>query len=107
MRSRKVKWADRIYSLRNKIMHGEAIKDEDYIFEGKQRHMDIGPMFFILSLKKELNRFLRREHYFDRIEWKRPEAKEKDYEGFVYDDRKMYMYFYRAAGKMRAPRPGT
>lgn len=89
-RSRKVKWADQFYTLRNHIIHGDVIGATNFAFDGKQRHIDITPMFFILGLKKELNRAFRIEKYFDQIVWKGGTNAYGNFTGFFYEDRTLY-----------------
>lgn len=100
VRSCKVKWADRFYVLRNKIIHGDPILPGDYNFENKHRHIDIAPLFFILGIKKELDRAFRRERYFDQIEWTKHPDGITDYEGFFYDNRELYRACHLAALEM-------
>jgi hypothetical protein len=49
-------WAEKFYILRNKIVHGEDVKSEDFIFEKKQRHVEIAPLFFVLAIKKQFEK---------------------------------------------------
>lgn len=48
----KKEWANSFYKLRNKIIHGNEIKKEDYLFKNKQRHLDIAILFFVVGIQK-------------------------------------------------------
>lgn len=84
--SRKVKWADRFYTLRNHIIHGNVVPIEDFYFEKKQRHIDISLLFFVLVIKKLINEKLPRPYYFDSIEWKKTSYAIDDQYGFEFVD---------------------
>lgn len=64
-------WADRFYTLRNHIIHGEVVADGDYVFRGEQHHLVIAPFFFVLSIQRMVNAVhtLRqgRPVFFDRL----------------------------------------
>lgn len=51
-RSLKGIWADRFYTLRNHIIHGEPVANSDYMFLGQQHHLSIAPIFFTLLVKR-------------------------------------------------------
>ena len=85
--TRKVKWADRLYVLRNHIIHGNKVKPIEYSFDGKQRHIDIAMLFFIFLVRAKINKSLRREIFIDRIEWKKyvdNNGDDVEYEGFEF-----------------------
>lgn len=84
--SRKVKWADKFYSLRNHIIHGNVVPIDDFYFERKQRHIDISLLFFILIIKKLINEKLPRPYYFDTIDWKKTNYAIDDKDGFEFVD---------------------
>lgn len=84
--SRKVKWADKFYTLRNHIIHGNIVPIEDFYFERKQRHIDISLLFFILIIKKLINEKLPKPYYFDSIDWKKTEYAIDDQYGFEFVD---------------------
>jgi len=83
-------WADRFFSLRNHIIHGNSPPAKEYIFShrgwSQQRHIDLGLMFFIVLVKRQIEKNL--HHAFsDNIIW-------RDWEdpltgvrriGFLYD----------------------
>lgn len=88
-----VMWVDKFYSLRNKIIHGSQLKDEDFIFRGKQDHFDIALIFFIFGFKKIMSSKSQIKDTIDEVHWKTPEQRDDDwpvYEGFVYDDYDMF-----------------
>lgn len=96
----KVVWADKIFSLRNKIIHGNKIDASEFSFRNKQGHMHISLMFFILLVKKRINKILRKKMFYDTITWKKVEDKFEPHEGFEYDDRELEYQF--CAGLLRA-----
>jgi hypothetical protein len=85
-------WADQFYSLRNKIIHGQRVDDDDFIFKKSQCHYNIAVLFFILLIKKQIEKSLRNKKYncdFE-INWEKwrddisqPEALFN--KGFVYN----------------------
>jgi hypothetical protein len=74
-------WADRFYTLRNHIIHGEKIDKSKLIFK-KQRHQDIALLFFILSVKKLINEIFKKDVFYDQVLWKDGVFKYK--EGGIY-----------------------
>jgi len=88
----KVMWADRFYELRNKIIHGDKMKSDDYNFAKKQRHLDIALLFFAVGLQKIIKEALGISDYTDDVIWqKHVEPGESvdspfNWEGFVYQD---------------------
>jgi hypothetical protein len=92
-RSIKVKWADRFYTLRNHIIHGDEVSLSDFLFES-QRHMDIATMFFILLTKKLLNERFGEKIFYDRITWDRfMDGNGDQKEGFIYHNGGFEKYF--------------
>jgi hypothetical protein len=63
-------WADRFYTLRNHIIHGELVKNKDFVFSG-QRHHDIGLWFFIASVKQMINEQLKKTIFIDTIRYEK------------------------------------
>jgi hypothetical protein len=61
-------WADRFYTLRNHIIHGEVIRNKEYIFSG-QRHYDIALWFFIASVKQLINEGLKSKIFYDVVKF--------------------------------------
>jgi hypothetical protein len=86
----KVMWADKFYTLRNKIIHGSPLKPADFVFCDKQRHFDIAVLFFVLGLKKIMGNTSSVAETADQIVWEKHEDPdgsdgEENYEGFVYE----------------------
>lgn len=88
-KSRKVIWADSYYTLRNHIIHGNQVKLNEFAFKGKQRHLDIGILFFMLLVKKIINEKRKKRIFYDEIEWGKTEDGDDVYEGFIYKDREL------------------
>lgn len=74
------------------IIHGEKVEPNDFLFKGDQRHYDIALLFFILIIKKQIEKILRNKKYCCdyEINWKswkdeisQPELTMKS--GFVYE----------------------
>ncbi len=85
-RSRKAIWADVFYTLRNYIIHGDIVKSEDFIFKGKQQHLDIAVLFLALLVKKLINEKFKKKLFFDEITWGKTNGGHDTYEGFIYKD---------------------
>lgn len=83
----KVIWADKFYTLRNHIIHGEHLSMREFIFQRKQRHLDIGVMFFVLLVKELINEKLRRrsKYFTDNITWTKYFNGYETKEEFVYE----------------------
>jgi hypothetical protein len=83
------KWADSFFTLRNSIIHGDMPKDRDYMFGSWQRHFDIAHYFFVFTMKREVERALRRNIFNDDVVWKTwtddLREKPKKMTGFEYD----------------------
>jgi hypothetical protein len=62
-------WADRFYVLRNRIIHGDVIRPQDYDYTG-QSHVYFAMWFFLLALKGLLNEQWRRRSFHDQIDRK-------------------------------------
>ena len=62
-------WADRFYTLRNHIIHGEQLRNSEFSFFG-QPHYHLGVLFFIASVKKILNDTLGNNIFHDTIRYK-------------------------------------
>jgi hypothetical protein len=63
-------WADRFYTLRNHIIHGERVRQSAYLFRGQQHHLIAAPIFFVLAIKRMLvQRLGGPVALFDRIDW--------------------------------------
>ena len=55
--SQHVIWADRFYTLRNHIIHGENIRKSEFSYR-KQPHFQIGLWFFLIAVKRIINEAL-------------------------------------------------
>ncbi len=64
-------WADTFYVLRNHIIHGANPSEKEFIFNRKQLHTDISLSFFILCIKKLIEKKLRKYPCENEIKWKR------------------------------------
>lgn len=88
-KSRKVIWADAYYTLRNHIIHGDRVNNIEFFFKGKQRHLDIGVLFFMLLVKKLINEKRGKKIFYDELEWGKTIDGNDTYEGFVYKNREL------------------
>lgn len=80
-------WADSFYSLRNHIIHGLTPKEDEYYFKKKQRHTDIAFLFFILLVRRQINKSLQRDIFEEEILWKKwhDDNFNQNREEFVYE----------------------
>lgn len=62
-------WADKFFTLRNDIIHGHIPKPLEFNFR-RQRHFDIALYFFIFTIKRVLERVLRKQIFDDDLVWK-------------------------------------
>jgi len=62
--SRQVMWADRFYTLRNHIIHGESVAERGFWFYG-QPHYQLGLWFFLVSIKRMINESLGTKNFYD------------------------------------------
>lgn len=67
--TRKGQWAEDFYLLRNSIIHGSSIRDRDFFFLNSQQHIHIAPLFFVLAIRKQLEKSLRNYHCDQEIQW--------------------------------------
>jgi len=51
VRSVKGIWADRFYTLRNHLIHGETILPGEFTFRAAQHHLVVAPMVFVVAVK--------------------------------------------------------
>lgn len=81
-------WADSFYTLRNHIIHGETPKPQSFLFRNVQQHTDVGLLFFILCVKKQIGVRVKKFLCTDEInweKWKNPQGMRPPAgEGFVY-----------------------
>ena len=82
--SLKAIWADNYYTLRNHIIHGNKIGLQRFLFKGKQRHLDIAILFFVLLVKKLINEKVKKKAFYDEIVWGKTNNGRDVYEGFIY-----------------------
>lgn len=81
-------WADKFYSLRNNIIHGNNILSNDFVFKNYQSHLEISCLFFIFLLKKQIEKNLGSSRDYDyEIRWDKwmedfPVAREM--QGFMF-----------------------
>jgi hypothetical protein len=64
--SRQVMWADRFYTLRNHIIHGDRVPTRLLLFH-KQRHFDLALWFFLVIVKHMMNKALKKDLFYDSI----------------------------------------
>jgi hypothetical protein len=73
VRSIRGMWADRFYTLRNHIIHGENVPRRDYIFRRQHDHVLIAPLVFIALVRELLNEALvsggREEAFSGQLLW--------------------------------------
>lgn len=67
--SRQMMWADRFYLLRNHIIHGGKISNEEYFFY-KDSHWHLALLFFIVAVKQLINKELNEIIFRDVIKYK-------------------------------------
>lgn len=79
-------WANKFYSLRNKIIHGGKLKSSDYIFLNVHRHSDISFLMFVLVIQKILNKALNKKIFWNYLTWETYTPIDESYTGFVFND---------------------
>lgn len=84
-RTRKGIWADKFYTLRNHVIHGDKIRARDFIFMDTARHIDIAPMFFVLIIKNLINEKLNSHIFYDEITWSKEKIDQHQVKGFEYE----------------------
>lgn len=70
-------WADRFYTLRNHIIHGQNIHRSEFYFLS-QPHFKIGLWFFLIAVKQIINEALGKEYFYDFIKYESGK--------FIYDN---------------------
>jgi hypothetical protein len=82
-------WADRFYTLRNHIIHGERVPLSEYRFRGAQHHVFAAAQIFGVAVKRLINESLKARGkpavFDDRLRWVTGDADnevEERYEGF-------------------------
>ena len=83
----KVIWADKFYTLRNHIIHGEPVSMNEFAFQRRQGHLDIAVLFFVLLVKELINENLKRKgkYFLDNITWTKYDTGIEVKEGFIYE----------------------
>jgi hypothetical protein len=83
----KVIWADKFYTLRNHIIHGENVSMQEFVFQRRQGHLVIAVLFFVLLVKELINEKLRRKgkYFLDNITWTKYHNGHEVKEGFIYE----------------------
>lgn len=83
-RSIKVLWGESFFNLRNQIIHGDVVLEDQYQFHNGDRQIDIAILFFSFLVKQLINKKYREpKPFWDKIEWKQ---REDETEGFHYED---------------------
>jgi len=90
----KVMWADKFYTLRNHIIHGNLVKLEEFYFY-RQRHIEIFLMFFILFVKEIINEKMKKKLFIDRIKVGEFEYDTEKFTGFIYKDNSLILRLNR------------
>ncbi len=72
-RSLKVMWADRFYTLRNHIIHGQEVNRREFRFLRRQHHLLIAPVMFTFAVKRLIDaanaKAGKPRRFFERIDW--------------------------------------
>lgn len=101
-------WADQFYTLRNHIIHGVTPAPGEFVFKNSQRHLDIALLFFVLSVKKQIEKSLSEFPCKNEIKWDSWDdgfsIPSKKNSGFVYDI--SYKYFFRQRVRGKKPKAG-
>jgi len=91
--TRQVMWADRFYTLRNHIIHGERLRITAFLFYGQPHHSQLGLWFFIVSIKNMINDSLGKKIFYDTIKCKSGH--------FEYDNGQIIRAIDRAFSKIK------
>jgi hypothetical protein len=95
-------WADRFYTLRNHIAHGETIPRGEYVFRREQHHLLIAPLMFVVCLKRQLEIALttlaKHQPFYEKILWEQIRAGDR-YEKRLYGFRIVDDFARKFAGK--------
>lgn len=62
-------WAEEFYLLRNSIIHGDTPAPPKFLFRKQQKHTDIATLFFVLSIKKQIEKSIRGYNCDYEIKW--------------------------------------
>jgi hypothetical protein len=85
-------WADRLYTLRNHIIHGNVVRESEYVFRG-QSHIVAAPVVFVGAVRRVIDAARKKRGknrvFLDDLRWARwkdeIESPPKQYRGFVID----------------------
>ncbi|MEX2109830.1 MAG: hypothetical protein WD802_04445 [Gemmatimonadaceae bacterium] len=73
-RTLKAIWADRFFTLRNHVIHGDAVHPNEYVFRNAQHHLVVAPLMFIMCVKQLINEWrtlsAKPRVFFERIDWR-------------------------------------
>lgn len=89
--SKKSIWADKLYYLRDNIVHGHPINDTDYIFEDWISYFELNTTFFCVLIKKIINE--KTKVFFDEIIY------DTQLKRFVYRNYAMKQFLAKARHK--------
>ncbi|MFC2068004.1 hypothetical protein ACFLTP_03215 [Chloroflexota bacterium] len=84
-RSIKGIWADKFYTLRNHIIHGQKILPRQFVFKKSQRHTDIALLFFVFLIKMQINKSLKKRIFVQRIDWGKVEDTTTGNKGYNFN----------------------
>ncbi|HEY4321947.1 MAG TPA: hypothetical protein VGM77_12320 [Gemmatimonadales bacterium] len=74
-RSAKGMWADRFYTLRNHIIHGNVVRRDEYRFRGQQHHHTAAVRVFVAALSQTIDRARiargAKRVFFSSLRWER------------------------------------
>jgi hypothetical protein len=66
-------WADRFYTLRNHIIHGQEVSRREYRFLRSQHHLLIAPVMFTFAVKRLVDlanaKTGKPRRFFERVDW--------------------------------------
>jgi len=86
-------WADRFYTLRNHLIHGNIVPQREYVFRASQHHLVVSPIVFVLAAKKLIDRARRNsgqsEAFSEKLSWTTSQPVDDDQEpsgGFRIDN---------------------
>lgn len=101
-------WADRFYTLRNHIVHGENVPEREYVFRGAQHHLVIAPLMFMSCIKGLIDQWLigasRRRAFFEKMDWvviEPGEGSDPEARGFLIRDD--FLALFNGAGVNKWP----
>ncbi len=98
-------WAESFYLLRNSIIHGNTPLLKSFAFKNGQPHIHISTLFFVLSIRKQIEKSLKSYKCLYEIKWKTwtdeiSDAKPFKRTEFVYE--KSFRYLWSKMVKIRS-----